>query len=86
MGWVNFVRQNRERRTIPDAFHPSCGTTLISQDSSSTRPVDILDWLSFVFVGFEHLNLEGVIRPFVEVDERATWGQIRGYSCLFLNK
>ena len=47
--------------------------------------MDVLDRLSFVFVGFEHLDLSGVITAVVEVDEHPAWDQLRGYSCLFLN-
>jgi len=47
--------------------------------------MDVLDWLSFVFVGSEHLNLEGMIGAFVKVDECSTWDQLCGYTSLFLN-
>jgi len=47
--------------------------------------MDVLDRLSVVFVGLKHLNLEGVIGAFVEVEERSAGDQLRGYSCLFLN-
>ena len=45
----------------------------------------VLGRLSFIFICFEHLNLEGMIGALVEVDERSTWDQLRGYACLFLN-
>jgi len=48
--------------------------------------MDVLDRLSVVFVGLEHLNLEGMIGAFVEVDERSARDQLRGYPCLFLNE
>ena len=48
------------------------------------QPTDVLDWLPVVFVGLEHLNLEGMIGAFVEVQERSALDQLRGYSCLFL--
>jgi hypothetical protein len=46
--------------------------------------MDVLDWLSFVFVGFEHLNLEGMVGAFVYVEKRSTSDQLRTYARLFL--
>jgi len=46
--------------------------------------MNVLDRLPVVFVGLEHLNLEGMIGPFMEVEERSALDQLRGYSCLFL--
>jgi len=86
MGWANFVRPNQERRTILGAFRPFYRTMLLSpQGSSSTQTVDVLNRLPFVFIGFEHLNLEGMIGAFVEVNKRSTRDQLCGYACLFLN-
>ena len=46
--------------------------------------MDVLDRLSFVFVGFENFDLEGMVGAFVQVDKRSTLDQLRAYACLFL--
>jgi len=46
----------------------------------------VLDRLPVVFVGLEHLNLEGMVGPFVDEQEGSTLDQLRGYSRLFLTE
>ena len=55
-------------------------------DDSSTRPADVLDWLSFIIVSFEHFNLESVIGALLEVKDSSTWDQVRTDPCFFLSR
>ena len=64
MGWVNFAQRNQERRTILGAFLPSYKPSTL-QRHSIARTMGVLDRLSFVFVGLEYLNLEGMVGAFV---------------------
>ena len=47
--------------------------------------MDALDWFSFVVVGFEHLNLEGLIRTFLDTEQLSAWDKFRTYPRFFLN-
>ena len=59
---------------------------LVPDGNLSARPIDVLDRLPVVFVSLEHLNLEGMIGPFMEKEERSALDQLRGYPCLLLTE
>jgi len=86
MGWASFARRNQGYQTILGASRPFYRIMSFNpQDNLSAQTMDVLNRPPFVFIGFEHLNLEGMVGAFVEVNKRSTWDQLRGYACLFLN-
>lgn len=47
--------------------------------------MDVLDWLSFVIIGSEDLDLESMVGAFAEIENYSTWDQLRPDPCFFLN-
>ena len=86
MGWVNFARRNQGHRTTLGAFLPSCKNALIPEGHPIAWMADALNRLSFVFFGPEHLNLEGMIGAFMQVEKRSARDQLCSYASLFLHR
>ena len=47
--------------------------------------MDALDWLSFVIVSSEDLDLESVVGAFAEIEDQSAWDQLGTNPRFFLN-